>query len=119
MGNPLLMNAVKFGHFDKVVDIARKSGQPVTLDDFLSKDKHGNSLLNILADRNQLSLAFSPDLWAGRVADMKTLYTHVRVNDRTQVDIMQCEVAANQATLKMQMKDKFRLKPNRPGGLGG
>jgi hypothetical protein len=119
MGNTVLMSAVKFGHFDKVVDISRKSGQPVTLDDFLSKDKHGNSLLNLLADRNQLSLAFSPDLWAGRVDDMKTLYTHVRVNDRTQVDIMQCEVAAKQATLKMQMKDKFRLKPNRPGGLGG
>ena len=114
MGSTILLSAVKFGQFDKVVDISRKSGEPVTLDDFLSKDKHGNSLLNILADRNQLSLAFSPDLWAGRVTDMKTLWTHVRINDRTQVDYQQVEVAAKQATLKMQAKDKFKLKPNRP-----
>ena len=113
MGSSILMSAVKFGQFDKVVDISRKSGEPVTLDDFLSKDRHGNTLLNILADRNQLSLAFSPDLWAGRVADMKTLWTHVRINDRTQVDFLQAEVAAKQATLKMQVKDKFKLKPNR------
>ncbi|TAL31506.1 MAG: hypothetical protein EPN97_10950 [Alphaproteobacteria bacterium] len=114
MGSTILMSAVKFGQFDKVVDISRKSGEPVTLDDFLSKDRHGNSLLNILAERNQLALAFSPDLWAGRVADMKTLWTHVRINDRTQVDYQQVEVAAKQATLKMQVKDKFKLKPNRP-----
>jgi hypothetical protein len=113
MSATILMSAVKFGQFDKVVDISRKSGEPVTLDDFLSKDRHGNTLLNILADRNQLGLAFSPDLWAGRVADMKTLWTHVRVNDRTQIDFQQVEVAAKQATLKMQAKDKFKLKPNR------
>lgn len=113
LGSTILMSAVKFGQFDKVVDISRKSGEPVSLDDFLSKDRHGNTLLNILADRNQLSLAFSPDLWAGRVGDMKALWNHVRVNDRPQVDFQQAEVNAKQATLKMQAKDKFKLKPNR------
>jgi len=111
MGNSCLMGAVKFGHFDKVIDIARKSGEPITLDDFLSKDRHGNTLLNILAERNQLGQVFAPELWAGRVADMKTLWTHVRVNDRGQVDFPQAEVAAKQATLKLQSKDRFKLKP--------
>lgn len=111
MANSCLMSAVKFGHFDKVVDIARKSGEAVTLDDFLSKDRHGNTLLNILAERNQLNQVFAPDLWAGRVTDMKTLWTHVRINDRGQVDFQQAEVAAKQATLKLQAKDRFKLKP--------
>jgi hypothetical protein len=118
MGASVLMGAVKFGHFDKVVDISRKSGEPLTLDDFLSKDRHGNSLLNILAERNQLSQVFTPDLWAGRVDDMKTLWTHVRINDRSQVDIAQAEVAAKQATLKLQAKDRFKLGGKKPG-FGG
>lgn len=111
MGNSCLMGAVKFGHFDKVVDIARKSGEAVTLDDFLSKDRHGNTMLGILAERNQLAQVFAPDLWAGRVNDMKTLWTHVRINDRGQVDFQQAEVAAKQATLRLQAKDRFKLKP--------
>ncbi len=118
MGASVLMGAVKFGHFDKVVDISRKSAEPLTLDDFLSKDRHGNSLLNILAERNQLNQVFTPDLWAGRVDDMKTLWTHVRINDRSQVDIAQAEVAAKQATLKLQAKDRFKLGGKKPG-FGG
>ncbi|HYD19392.1 MAG TPA: hypothetical protein VEF76_13025 [Patescibacteria group bacterium] len=115
LGASVLMGAVKFGHFDKVVDISRKSGEPITLDDFLSKDRHGNTLLNILAERSQLAQVFSPDLWAGRVDDMKALWTHVRVNDRSQVDIAQAEVAAKQATLKLQAKDRFKLGGKKPG----
>jgi hypothetical protein len=117
LGKSVLMNAVKFGHFDKVLDISRASSQPVTLDDFLSKDRHGNTLLNQLAERNQLAQAFAPDLWAGRVAEMKTLWSNVRVNDRAQLDFQQAEVAAKQATLKLGAKEKFKLKPNR--NLGG
>jgi hypothetical protein len=119
MENTCLMSAVKFGHFEKVVDIARKSGEAVTLDDFLSKDRHGNTLLNILAERNQLAQVFTPELWAGRVAEMKTLWTHVRINDRAQVDFQQVEVAAKQATLRMQAKDRFKLQPKKSGPKPG
>lgn len=118
MGNSVLMGAVKFGHFDKVLDISRKSGEALTLDDFLSKDRHGNTLLNILAERNQLNQVFAPEMWAGRVADMKTLWTHVRINDRSQVDFNQAEVAAKQATLKQQSKDRFKLGGLKKPGLG-
>ncbi|MBI1215320.1 MAG: hypothetical protein GC185_05820 [Alphaproteobacteria bacterium] len=115
MENSCLMSAVKFGHFEKVMDISRNAGEAVTLDDFLSKDRHGNTMLNILAERNQLTQVFKPELWAGRVADMKTLWTHVRINDRSQVDFQQVEVAAKQATLQMQVKDRFKLKPKKAG----
>lgn len=118
MGNSVLMGAVKFGHFEKVLDISKKSGEPLTLDDFLAKDRHGNTLLNILAERNQLAQVFSADLWAGRVTEMKTLWTHVRINDRAQVNIEQAEIAAKQATLKAQAKDRFKLGGKKPG-FGG
>ncbi len=115
MEDTCLMGAVKFGRFSAVVDLARKAGQNVTLDDFLAKDRHGNTMLNILAERNELEAVFAPENWAGRVNDMKQLWTHVRISDRQQVDIGQAEVAAKQATLKLQAKDKFKLKPRNPG----
>lgn len=106
-----LTSAAKFGHFSTVLEIARASNEPITLNDFLSRDRHGVSLLNILAERNELKLAFAPDLWAGRIADMKQLWSHVRSSDHKQVDIAQTEVAAKQATLKQQAKKKFQLPP--------
>jgi hypothetical protein len=110
MGNSCLMNAVKFGTFDKVIDIAVKSGNPITLDDFLSRDRHGVRLLDILADRRELALAFRPEIWVGRVTEMKKLWEHVRASDRPQDDFIQrAEIAVKQATLRQQTGNRFRL----------
>jgi hypothetical protein len=115
MGNSCLMGAAKLGHFARVVEISRQCGETLTLDDFLAKDRHGNTMLNILTERGELAAVFAPDLWAGRLTDMKTLWTHVRVADRRQIDMQQVEVAVRQATLKMQAKNKFKF----PGGPKG
>lgn len=110
MGDSCMMSAVKFGHFSDVAGISKKSAEALTLDDYLARDRHGNTMLNILAERNELPLAFSPDLWVGRVGDMKTLWTHVRISDRQQLDIHQVEVAAEQSTLKQKAKGgRFKL----------
>lgn len=109
MGNSCLLSAVKFGHFRTVVEISRSSNQPLTVDDFLSKDRHGNTMLSLLAERSELSLAFAPDLWIGRLQDMKQLWTHVRHAERGQVDFQKAEVAAKQATLKQKSQGKFKL----------
>jgi hypothetical protein len=113
-----LISAVKFGRFNDVQDIARKAGDKVGVNDFLSKDRHGNTVLNLLAERGELNQVFHPDTWAGRLSEMKTLWTHVRVSDRAQVDFDQVEVAAQQATLRLQISDDFdfTLKPRKPGG---
>jgi hypothetical protein len=113
MENSCLMCAVKFGHFDKVVALSKQGGDIVKLEDFLSKDRHGNTLLSILAEKNQLALAFAPDLWAGRVSEMKTLWSQVSVSQRHQVDFAQAEVNAKQATLK-QKKGGFKIQPKPP-----
>lgn len=112
-----LISAVKFGRFNELQDIARKAGEKISLDDFLSKDRHGNPLLNILAERGELNQVFQPEIWAGRLGEMKTLWTQVRISDRTQVDFDQVEVAAQQATLQQKVGDdfKFKLKPRKPG----
>lgn len=112
MGDSCLMSAVKFGHFSSVTEIVKGAGETLAVGDFLAKDRHGNTLLNILAERNELAQAFSPDMWVGRAQDMKTLWAHVRVNDRNQLDIQQAIIAVEQATLRQKAKNRFKL----PGG---
>ncbi|MBI3441528.1 MAG: hypothetical protein HY052_06980, partial [Proteobacteria bacterium] len=113
MGNSCLISAVKSGRFDRILDISRHGGGVIALDDFLSKDRHGNLLVNLLAEKNQLALAFSPDIWAGRVDDMKILWAQIKVENRQQVDFQRAEVLAKQATLK-QKKGTVKILPRRP-----
>ena len=110
MGNSCLISAVKYGKFSAVVDIVRRSGEKLSIQDFLSKDMHGNTVLSLLAERKELPMAFAPDMWIGRVAEMKELWTHVRHADRTQVENFdQLEVAVKQATLHERVGNKFKL----------
>jgi len=117
MEDTCLITAIKFGHFEAVQSIARKAGEKIGVDDFLSKDRHGNTMLNILAERGELHQVFQPENWAGRLSEMKALWTNVRVTDRNQVDFEQVEVSAQQATLRQQVSDdfNFKLKPRKPG----
>ena len=110
MGHSCLVSAAKFGHFRTVVDIVRVSGEEMKLEDFMLRDSHGNTLLSILAARKELPLVFTPDLWAGRVGDMKTLWNQVKYNDRSQIDMAKVEVATKQATLKKQSKGNLKIK---------
>jgi hypothetical protein len=108
VGDSCLFRAVKFGHFADVASISRSS-EPLRPDDYLAKDRNGSTLLSILAERRELDKVFAPDLWAGRVGEMKKLWKHVPVRDREQVDIRKVEVAAKQATLRSQAKRNFKL----------
>jgi hypothetical protein len=115
MGNSCLMCAVKFGHFARIIEISKQGNESLTLEDFLAKDRHGNTLLSVLAEKNQLTLAFAPELWAGRVSEMKKLWAQVAVSQRGQVDFAQAEINAKQATLK-QKKGGIKINPKRPKG---
>lgn len=111
MGHSCLISAAKFGHFRTVVDVVRTGKDEIQLEDFLLRDHHGNTLLSILAARKELPLVFTPDLWAGRLGDMKILWNQVRHSDRSQVDMGKVEIATKQATLKKQSgKGNFKLK---------
>lgn len=115
MGNSCLLLAAKCGKFEEVLRIAQKSGEAIMLDDFLSRDRHGASLLDILSENRSLGTVFMPEIWVGRVGEMKALWNHVRVSNRSQVDIEQVEVAVKQATLQAQSRSRFKL-PRKPGG---
>lgn len=118
LGDSCMIAAVKFGRFEALQGIARKTGDKLTLDDFLAKDRHGNSMLDILSERKELGLVFQPDIWAGRIGEMKALWKQVRLTEQSQVDFAQAEVETQQATLRQQVSGgaNFKLKPRKPGG---
>lgn len=108
-GETCLVSAVKYGCFDKVSAICRESNFSLTVDDLVSCDATGTMLIDLLADRNQLTLAFAPEIWAGRIGEMRKLWSHVASRYRTQVNYEQAEVSVRQETLKSK-KSVFRLK---------
>jgi len=114
MENTFLITAVKLGHFDKVVKLSKSSNEKITLDDFLSKDHHGNSLLEILAEKNQLAEVFNPDIWVGRVTEMQTLWSNVGAMHRTQIDFSKMSVKAKQATLISKKSSGVVFKQKKP-----
>jgi len=46
--------------------IMEKAGAQLTTDDYLSVNKHGESLVSVLERQNQLTDILKPDLWAGQ-----------------------------------------------------
>ncbi len=111
MGQNVLISAAKFGHFRTVLDIVRASGEDLQLDDLMQRDHHGNTLLSVLAARKELPLVFAPDIWAGRVHDMKLLWSQVRHSDHGQVDMAKLEIAVKQATLQKNSRKNLKIKP--------
>ena len=103
----VMLTAVKLGHFSELLSIAKQSNQPLTVDDYMTKDCHGQTMINVLAERQELAKVFHPDLWVGQLSEMKRLWSYVRIADRDQVSIKQLEIAVKQATLNCP-------KPGRP-----
>jgi len=110
MGDTCLMSAVKSGHFDKVVEIANQSGQPLTVDDLVSTDGHGNTLVNILAEKGHLSQIFTLAAWTGQLGDMRKVWSHVSAANRDQINYHELESSVTQATLKMKANCTAKIR---------
>jgi hypothetical protein len=112
MGDTCLISAAKFGHFEKVAEIARQSGQPLTMEDYISKDGHGTTLIEILAEKRQLSQVFTVEAWTGQLSDMRQLWQQVSASHRRQINFPQLETGVKQATLKKKSNTgSFRPRP--------
>ena len=110
LGHSCLMTAAKLGHFRTVVDMARLSGEKLTLDDFMSRDNSGTTLLANLASRQELALVFTADMWVGRVTDMRKLWTSLRQQDRLNINFDKLELAVQQETLRQKAKSGPKVK---------
>lgn len=111
MNHSCLISAAKFGHFRQVVSIAAAGNDPLLLSDFTTRDSHNETLLSILASRKELPLVFAPEIWAGRLSDMRTLWAQVRPADRAQINFEQVIIATKQATLKKKSRPDLKIGP--------
>jgi len=110
MGETCLVSAAKFGQFDKVMRIAHDSNEPLAVKDYLARDSHGTTLIDVIASKGQLDQVFTASAWVGNIGDMRALWSHVSVANRKQVDFDHLETAVKQATLK-QRRDGVKIRP--------
>lgn len=114
-GESCLIIAAKYGYFEYAAHIARQGDEQLTLNDFKARDSHGKMLIDILAEKNQLDLVFTSDVWVGHLNDMQTLWASVNKNTPAakHIDFKQVEIQTKQATLR-QLRNKhggFRIPP--------
>jgi len=78
--------AIKKGNLDKLVKLAKKSGEGFAVEDLLKKDDAGKTMLDVIGQRKELPTLFDPELWAGRIGDMKSLWSQVLLKEKSQLD---------------------------------
>jgi len=91
---------------DFIVDVAQtmvEQDEKLTAALFQNQDKHGNSLITILAVRQQLSDVFKAELWSQNTQEMKNLWQMVPLMYRENFDF---DVALNQVHA-LEVKQQF------------
>lgn len=110
-----ILKAVKMGYAERLLAHCRDIGEKLSLEDLLSKDSQQCTLIDLLADRKQLALIFTPEIWCGRLEEMREAWRNVRQGDQSQVDMKSLEIAVKQASFKALANDNFRLAPRKRG----
>lgn len=101
-GENCMLKAARFGHFDKVMQIAAQNGERLELDDLLTKSEGGKTLLGVLAETNNIGLLLKPELWVRRVNDLATLWENLPSPMKTEkkTEFMAVQTRANQLSLR-------------------
>lgn len=68
-----LLLAARGNRFNAVIDLLKREGSVLTRDDFLSRDREENTLIRILAAKEQLHLLEDADLWRNREKELKEM----------------------------------------------
>ena len=113
---PVMVTAAQAGRFDKVVSLLESSGEKLTADDFLAKGKGGKTLIQTLAEKRQLKLAFSDKIWVGRIKEMQWLWQHVPPSARGDIDFTEVQSKVRIASVGLFV-DQTR-RPRRGGSTG-
>ncbi len=98
----ILEIAIKAGFLNKVIEIATKTGEGLALQDLIAKDANENAMLRVIAERGELDTLFTPEIWAGRLQDMKRLWAWVPFEHKGQVNWNEVVNKTRVSTLKNQ-----------------
>ncbi len=109
----ILEMAVKNGHLEKVVNMLVETKQGLQIEDLMQRDHNNINLLMTIARRKELKTLFTPDLWVGRMNDMKTLWGQIPVEYKAQVNWSQVLNQVNVSTLNSSPKQRPALKRKR------
>jgi len=101
-----LIDMVTAGKFSGVVQIAlNSSGDTLKTEDFTLSSDQGFTVLDYLANRGELELAFNPQLWAGRLKEMKALWKNCVSQTAKRESGLDFNNLAEQAQLLTAQKD--------------
>lgn len=116
-----LIRAIKMNCLGKVAERMKQSGDVFTPKDLHDmKDRNGQSVIALAAERGQLKALFDPDFWRGNVTGLKEAWEKLPENLRAQSGVsegdFQSLVAAHRQGVLKDGASRFKLRM--PPGLG-
>lgn len=101
-GETGMFKAARYGHFDKVLEIAAQNGERLEVADLTAKNESGKSVLTVLAETDKVGLLLKPELWVRRVGDLAVLWENLPANVKTEKkpEFLAVQTRANQLSLR-------------------
>ncbi|HYD19281.1 MAG TPA: hypothetical protein VEF76_12465 [Patescibacteria group bacterium] len=87
-------------------EVTEKAGPQLTIDDYLSRNAHGETLLGVLERQNQLKDVFLPRLWTGQCEKALTLLAHTSEKFREGLGVEKFLREVSQNTLQAGAKQQ-------------
>ena len=92
--------------FEEVLDVCKKTGEELRLDDLLTPDRYGNRVVDILGARGNLCVLNSFSLWKNKEQHLYTYVESLPPVYRKQVDISYLTHMFKQQKIKQNIKKK-------------
>lgn len=103
------VGTAKLGHFEHWVAEKERRGQLIDKKTLLKKDALGNTVLDILGAKNQLSLLFKSNLWTGRLDVLNDIWqNHLAPYYKDQIDFKALHMEVSILSIS-----KTRIRPKR------
>jgi len=111
LNDPIEM--AKLGHFEHWVTEKERRGQPIDKESLLKKDAFGNTVLDILGAKRQLSLIFKSNLWTEQLDALNDIWqNHLAPYYKDQVDFKTLHIEVSILSIsKTHIRPKRRPPP--------
>lgn len=109
-GDIIFFSSSAWDHVTPLFRFLHEQGDRLTVDDFLFKRGTHQSMLQRAVGHKVLHKVFDPELWVGRGEEMRALYEHVPVTDRSKIDFAKVEADVLDASFGQGIRIDASLK---------
>lgn len=110
-GDACLVGAVRNGHFSKVLEILDESGEYLSAADLTAKGRDDKSIIDILADKDQMDVLLSPSFWAAHPGDFLPVWNAIPTSQKLGFELKDLQAEINRLALRRRFVQRPQQRP--------